>query len=51
MDTLEDYQKYVALIFDEMKIKKGIVYDKHECKVVGFVDVGSVNNTLCLFEQ
>ena len=51
MDTLEDYQKYVALIFDEMKIKEGIVYDKHECKVMGFVDVGSVNNTLRLFEQ
>ena len=51
MDTLEDYQKYVALMFDEMKIKEGIVYDKHECKVVGFVDVGSVNNKLHLFEQ
>ena len=23
MNTLEDYQKYVALIFDEMKIKEG----------------------------
>ena len=38
-------------MFDEMKIKEGIVYDKHECKVVGFVDVGSVNNKLRLFEQ
>ncbi len=50
---LSKVRSYVALIFDEMKIKEGIVYtyDKHECKVVGFVDVGSVNNMLCLFEQ
>ena len=51
MNTLEDYQKYVALVFDEMKIKEGIVYDKNECKVVGFVDVGGINNKLRLFEE
>ena len=51
MDTLEDYQKYMTLVFDEMNIKEGIVYDKNECKVVGFVDVGGINNKLCLFEE
>ena len=40
-DTLDDHQKYVSVIFDEMKIKEGLVYDKHQCKVVGFVDVGA----------
>jgi len=51
METLEDWQKYVAVIFDEMKIKEGIVFDKHECKIIGFVDLGTVNNALCSFEQ
>ena len=29
MDTLQDSQKYVAVVFDEVKIKEGIVYDKN----------------------
>ena len=51
MESLEEYQKYVAIVFDEMKIKEGIVYDKHESKIVGFVNLGAVNNTLMSFEQ
>ena len=50
-DTLENHQKYVSIVFDEMKIKEGLVYDKHECKVIGFVDVGTINNHLQLYEQ
>ena len=46
MESLEEYQKYVAVVFDEMKIKGGIVYNKHECKIVGFVNLGAVNSTL-----
>ena len=45
MESLEEYQKYVAVVFDEMKIKGGIVYNKHECKIVGFVNLGAVNST------
>ena len=48
-DTLEDHQKYVSVIFDEMKVKEGLVYDKHQYKVVGFVDVGAINNTLQMY--
>ena len=44
-------QKYVAVVFDEMKIKEGIVYDKYECRIIGFVDLGVVNNTLLSFEH
>ena len=50
-DKLEDHQKYVSVVFDEMKIKEGLVYDKHECKVIGFVDVGTINNTLLAYER
>jgi len=51
METLEDWQKYIAVFFDEMKIKEGIVFDKHECKIIGFVDLGMVNNVLQPLEQ
>ena len=39
------------MVFDEMKIKEGLVYNKNEGRIVGFVDLGAVNNTLALFEQ
>ena len=45
----ENLKKHVALVFDEVKVKEGIVYDKHNCRVVGFVDIGDVNNQLLQF--
>ena len=50
IDTLQDSQKYVAVVFDEVKIKEGIVYDKNECGIIGFTDLGDINNTLQKFE-
>ena len=37
-------------MFDEVKIKVGIVYDKNEGGIIGFTDLGDVNNTLLKFE-
>lgn len=34
-----------------MKIKESLVYDKNECKIVGFVNIGEVNNQLAKFEK
>ena len=51
IDTLQDSRKYVAVVFDEMKIKEGIVYDKNECVIIGFTDLGNVNSTLQEFEE
>jgi len=39
------------VVFGEMKIKEGLVYNKNEGRIVGFVDLGEVNNTLASFEQ
>ena len=47
----EDLRHHIAVVFDEMKVKEGIVYDKHECRVVGFVNLGDVNNQLLNFER
>ena len=49
--NLEEWQKFVGVIFDEMKIKEGLVYDKHECKIKGFIDLGDINNHLMIFEK
>ena len=49
LDDLNEWQKYVGVAFDEVKIKEGIVYDKHNCKVVGFVSIGNANDD-CLAE-
>ena len=46
MEDLEEWQKYVAVVFDEVKIKEDIVYNKHTSEIIGFVDLGSVTNQL-----
>ena len=38
-------------VFDEVKLKEDLVYDKHLGEVVGFVNVGDVNNQLLQFER
>lgn len=50
-DTIEDFQKHVAVVFDEVRIKDRLVFDKHGLKVIGFIDVGDVNNELLQFER
>jgi len=49
--TQNESNKFMALLLDEVKIKEGIVYDKHSVKILGFVDLGELNNCLRDFEQ
>ena len=49
-DLSRDLNKYVTLIIDEVHIKEDLVYDKHEGCLIGFVDLGSINNQLLEFE-
>ena len=46
VDTLEDWKKYVAVVFDEVKIREDLVYNKHTSEIIGFLDLGDVNNQL-----
>lgn len=39
-DVKEEKDKYVVLVFDEMKIREDLVFDKHSCELVGFVKRG-----------
>ena len=33
-------QRYVCVVFDEMKIKSNLVFDKHSGELIGFIDLG-----------
>ena len=50
-DVKEEKDKYVVLVFDERKIREDLVFDKHSCELVGFVNLGEVNNILTEFER
>ena len=45
----KEWEKLVVFLLG-MYIKEGLVYEKHEGVLVGFVDLGSVNNHLLTFE-
>lgn len=39
-------QRLVGLTMDEMYIREGVVYDKHSGHIMGFTDMGDINNHL-----
>ena len=43
--TIEEWQKCVVLVFDEMHIREDLIYNKHTGELVGFADLGEVNQT------
>ena len=45
------YEKLVALLLDEMHIKEGLVFDKHAGRIIGFTDLGEINNHLATFQK
>ena len=50
-DIKEEKNKYVVLALDEMKIREDLVFDKHSCSLLGFVNLGDVTNALDDFER
>lgn len=46
MDATSCVQKHCCLSMDEMKIRSSLVFNKHTGKLVGFVDLGSVNREI-----
>lgn len=49
--TCPDFQKYVCLLLDEVRIKEDLVYDKHTSQIIGFINLGDVNNQLSRFQR
>jgi len=48
---VEEWKRHVILLFDEMHIREDLVYNKHTGALVGFVELGEVNNQLQQFER
>ena len=44
-----EWHKLVVLLIDEIHIKECLVYDKYLGKLIGFIDLGQVNNHLTTF--
>lgn len=42
----EEKDRFVALVWDEMKVKEGLVFDKHACNLVGFTNICQINDEL-----
>lgn len=51
IDTLPESRRYISLIIDEMKIKEDLVYDKNTGQIVGFTQLGEMNDTLAQVES
>ena len=49
--SIKEYQKNVSLIFDEMKIKSGLIFCKSTGKLVGFSEIGDINDVTSGFER
>ena len=51
VDGLEEFERCVGIIFDEIKIKDKLVFDKNCGKVIGWVDLGEFNNEVNKLER
>lgn len=50
-DNMEEYQKNITIIFDEMKIKSNLVFSRNSGKLIGFTELGSINEELAAFGE
>ncbi len=41
IDSIPEHEKYVCLVFDEVKVKSDLVYDKHSAELV---EIGEIND-------
>uniref|UniRef100_A0A1X7U031 Transposable element P transposase n=1 Tax=Amphimedon queenslandica TaxID=400682 RepID=A0A1X7U031_AMPQE len=46
IDELEEWQRFVVLILDEIKIQEDLVFDKSGHRLHGFVNLGDINREL-----
>ena len=49
--NIATFQKHISLIADEMYRKEGLVYNKHNGQLIGYWNIGEINNHLISLEQ
>ena len=50
-DVHDEKDWFVVLCWNEMKVKESLVFNKHSCELVGFTNIGDVNNELAKVKQ
>ena len=50
-ETLQSFQRFVVLSFDEMKIQQNLVFDKHSGELIGYVDLGDPEKNFSTFDN
>lgn len=51
LTTCKEWQKLVILLLDEMYVREDLVYVKQTGRMIGFCNLGEVNNHLLAFER
>jgi len=51
LESCPGWKKLVFLLLDEMYVREDLVYDKHGGRMIGFVNLGDVNEHLIAFER
>ena len=51
VESCPERDKFTLLLLDEMHIREDIIYDKHLGEMVGFANLGDVNDHLLAFER
>ena len=51
LTSCPEREKYVILLLDEMHIRQDIAFDKHTGEMIGFCNLGDVNEHLLQFER
>ena len=51
LSSLPEWKKYIVILFEEIKVKSSLVYDKHSAQVIGFVNLGVFNDSLRNMER
>ena len=49
--NFKEHHKIVGLLQDEIRIKSDLVYDKHTGELIGFIDLGDINNDFQNMEE
>ena len=47
----ESWKNYVVLLIDELKVKESLVFDKHDCEIIGFVELDDINYKMSQLEK
>ena len=51
VDLSEERNRQVASVLDEVHVKDDLVYDKHQGNLIGFTNLGEINNHFLQFEN